>query len=310
MLGLDGSSNLERRLRREGVFRMAGPVRNGIFGHRDRPVAPQDFQCIVDPLLRERLLQFLSAIGFTRERFEDRERVHALTQIRSGDLAGLFFNPGDVEHVVGELEGHSERAAVASRGLHDFLGSTAQPCPQTAAGGNERGRLPVDHAEVVLGRLVGAALDDLAFAQFRDGVGENPAHHRTEVGGNPARSGEQIIACENRGAVIEFSVGARHAAPDHGFVDDVVMVERCKMCELDRNCARHEARVLRVGEMPGEKNEHRPESLAAGLQQMQCRLSYQRLTRINGGAKPLFNPREIRPNIERDCLYEILSHCS
>ena len=108
-------------------------------------------------------------------------------------------------------------------------------------GREQRGGLALDRALVA---LFGARdveevlqLEDLAAAQLADGGGEQRGDVGAERRGERRRPGEQEVAGEDRHDVVPAGVHARHAPPGLGLVDDVVVVERPEVHELDRHRA-------------------------------------------------------------------------
>src|SRR6185295_4709752 len=80
-------------------------------------------------------------------------------------------------------------------------------------------------------------LEDLAAAQFADRRRQQSGDIRAQRGGEDRRLREEIVAGKDRGDVRPARVYRRYAAPGLGLVDDVVVVERSQVHELDRGSA-------------------------------------------------------------------------
>ena len=116
---------------------------------------------------------------------QHRQRGHALAQVGAGRLAGLGRLRGDVEDVVGELEGGADELAVL-RQRGDHLRRRAAEHRAVAGGRGDQGAgLAGDHLEVVLQRVVvGPGLDgleDLALDQPGERLGLDPHRLRARA---------------------------------------------------------------------------------------------------------------------------------
>jgi hypothetical protein len=203
---------------------------------------------------------------------QDRERVDALAQVLSRLLAEGLLAGRQVHDVVGELEGQTERLAVLLEHVQGLGRSVGQHPAQPARGGDQRAGLPADDVEVVGLRLLdppgGLDLADLAIAQRRDRPGQQRADVGPEVGRDLGGLGEQVIAGEDRDGVAPSGVRRPHRVSRVRLVDHVVVVQRRLVHELDRDRAGDQPRVRGVAEVPGEQDEHRPEPLPAGREQV------------------------------------------
>ncbi len=85
----------------------------------------------------------------------------------------------------------------------------------------------------------GPQLDDLALAQPADRGGEQPGDLGAERRGDLRRLGQQEVAGEDGLEVAPAGVDALDGAPGDRLVDDVVVVERAEVDELDRHAAPH-----------------------------------------------------------------------
>lgn len=147
---------------------------------------------------------------------EDREGRDALAEVRAGGLAGLGGVAGDVEDVVGELEGDADALAVAGQDLDDLLVGAREHRAELAGGGDEGAGLVGDDGEVVLHRVVtgvGAhGLADLAGDQAGERAGLDADRLVAEVGDDLGRLGEEEVAGEDRDGVVPAGVRAGGAA--------------------------------------------------------------------------------------------------
>ena len=156
-------------------------------------------------------------------------------------LAELGFGPGDVEHVVDDLEAHAEVLTELRQRVERVGRDVAHHAADAARGGHQRRGLALDRGEV---RVLGAVgveevlqLEHLAAAQLADRRGEQRGDVGAERRRERRRLREQVVAGEDRDDVGPARVHARDAAPGLGLVDHVVVVERAEVHELDRRAA-------------------------------------------------------------------------
>jgi hypothetical protein len=83
--------------------------------------------------------------GVVGQGIEHRQRRDALAQIGAGCLAGLAGGRGDIEQVVGELEGDAHGLPVRAGYLHCGGIETAEHSAESSAGADERAGLVGDH---------------------------------------------------------------------------------------------------------------------------------------------------------------------
>ena len=110
------------------------------------------------------------------QRVEHRQRRHALAQVGAGGLAGLVGLGGDVDEVVGELEGDADAARRSSRSVSIDLRRRSRRTSRRSAPAvaiSDAG-LVGEHAEVVVDRVGRRA----GHGRSR---GSGPTHSRTKV---------------------------------------------------------------------------------------------------------------------------------
>lgn len=154
-----------------------------------------------------------------------------------------------------------------------------------------------------VGALDGAGgLLDLAADEPGERAGLDPDGLGAEVGEQVGRAGEQVVAGEDRAGVVPPDVRGLAAAPDGRLVHDVVVVQRAEVGEFDDDRGRDEPGRGRVAEVRGERDQHGPEALAAGLDEVLGRLVEQRVVAadrveeqfLDGGQEPSAAGRELR----------------
>ena len=236
--------------------------------------------------LAEDRAEFGSSGAAGCERVEHGQRVHALFHVVSRGLAELLVGGGEIEHVVDDLEDHAVGGAVGGERLDDRAvvagHQTADPC----SGRIERSGLAVDRGEVRIDRsrdVVGVAqFLDLALAQSTDGAREEARDLGAERRSDLGCLGQQEVAREDRLQVAPLCVDCLHTAARGGLIHHVVVVQRSQMHELARDSA--EDRLVRrcgiVAHHGGHDGEDRPQTLAAGGDQVRCDLGE---IRVGGG---------------------------
>ena len=209
------------------------------------------------------------------EREQDRQRTDALPEVGSRGLAGGCRIAGDVDEVVGELEGHAIDLAECGHSLDLLSRRTGQHGAEPRRCGDQRRRLVGQDLQVVLDR-VGAlrragCLGDLPLHQPGEGAGLDMRRLRAERGREVGGAGEQVVAGKDGDRVGPAGVGAPGTPPYVRLVHDVVVVERGKVGELDDDGRIDDVRRARIAEVAGEQGEHGPDPLAPGLDQMAAR---------------------------------------
>ena len=180
-------------------------------------------------------------------------------------LAGALRGPGDVEHVVEQLEREPDRAPEAAQQVLGAAAERAEP-----ARGLEQPRgLEVAAAVVALAadrrvpRVL--ALEQLALRERRGGVGEQPHGLRAPARGElRERAREQQVAGRGRHRAPGHRDHRRAPAAQRRRVEHVVVHERGRVHQLHGHRApQHRVGVARLGP-GGHEHEQRPQPLAAG----------------------------------------------
>ena len=265
---------------------LGGAVDDVGAGLRPWPDGPEQGQRLgVQGVIGQRAAEQLEQAGVVGRgrglRHQHRQRGDALAEVGAGGLAGLGRVGGDVDDVVGELEGGADDLAVRRERLLDLGAGAAEAGAVAGRGGDEGTGLAGDDLEVVLERvLVGAGLDrlqDLALDQPGEGLGLDPDGVRAQQGGELGGLREQEVAGQDRDQVVPAGVGRLRAAAQVGLVHDVVVVERADVGDLDdagRGDDVVDVRVL-TG-LGGQQHQQRPEPLAAGVEQVRGGLGDER----------------------------------
>ena len=199
------------------------------------------------------------------------ERVHALAQVRSGRLARLVRVAGDVEDVVGELEGRPDHLAVLRERLLHLARGTGEAGAVAGGGGDERAGLAGHDAQVVLERVEVAradGLEDLTLDEAAERLGLDAHRVGAEPRGELRGLGEQVVAGEDRDGVVPAGVRGVGAAAQRSLVHHVVVVERSEVGQLDHARGGDDALRVGVAGLRGEQDEQRAEPLAARLHQV------------------------------------------
>jgi len=129
-----------------------------------------------------------------------------------------------------------------------------------------------------------AELFDLALAQPTDRACEQPGDLGAERGGEIGGPSEQEVAGQDRLQVAPFCVDRVDAAPSVSLVEHVVVVQRSEVHELAGHAAEHDVVVgRRASDCGGDNGDHRPQSLAAGDDQVRGDLGEVRVRRLHRG---------------------------
>ena len=107
-------------------------------------------EVVVGEVAVEQLVQPRVGRVAGRAGHQHRQRRHALAQVGAGRLAGLDRVGGDVEDVVGELEGRADDLAVRRQRVLDLAGRATEAGAVAGGGGDQRAGLAGDDLEVVL----------------------------------------------------------------------------------------------------------------------------------------------------------------
>ena len=216
--------------------------------------------------------QCAQLIGDARvaNRKERRQAVDPLGEILARGLAELAVRGGEIQDVVAQLVDHAKAAAELGQRFALFVGQVRRHRTHPTARGHERRGLALDGFEVVgLGALEGvggAHFGDLAAGEPREGVGHEARRFGAEVGGDPRRTGHEVVARDDGDEVAVPSVHALDVAADLGLVHDVVVVEGGDVHQLERDAA-HEVVVGRraLAARRGCDCQERAQALAAGV---------------------------------------------
>ena len=172
----------------------------------------------------------------------------------------------DVQHVVGDLEGDAELAAVAVEGRHGGLRGAGVRGTQAAAHRGQLGGLPLDDREVRrLVQVEVAAVVDLLHLPLADLVGRvadpSAGAGGVERGRQVEGVGEEVVAQQDGGLVAPLGVDRGGVPADHRLVEDVVVHQGRGVDHLDD---RREHAVRRRQAPAGaarEQHQGRPQSL-------------------------------------------------
>ncbi len=140
-------------------------------------------------------------------------------------------------------------------------------------GREQRGGLGLDDGEIfVLGRrhvLGGAELHHLALGDDRGGVRQNVERvHRADLDHHLEGLAEQEIADQDARLVAPHHARRRLAAAQVALVHHVVVEQRGGVHEFDRRGELHPAVALVAAHAGGGDRQHRPQPLAAGIDQV------------------------------------------
>jgi len=111
------------------------------------------------------------------------------------------------------------------------------------------------------------SIQELQHLALRNGIGGIRQHfhdpHAAHGHHDLESSGVQKVPHEHARRVAELGIGRLAAAPQFGFVDDVVMQERGRMNEFHDGCEFHMMLAAIAGRPGGKENERRAQALAA-----------------------------------------------
>ena len=201
-----------------------------------------------------------------------------------------------VERVVDELERdaeiHAERAAGGLLGL----GPAGDHRADLAGGGEQLRGLGADHGEIFVlggrGVLGGGELHHLALGDHRGGRGQDLERaQRADLDHHLEGLAEQEIADQHARLVAPQHARRELAAAHVALVDHVVVQQRRGVHELDRGRELDVAVAGIAGQHRHGEGEHRPQPLAAGIDQVVGHLRDHRHlgagARQDGGVDPL-----------------------
>ncbi|OLC54985.1 MAG: hypothetical protein AUH85_10440 [Chloroflexi bacterium 13_1_40CM_4_68_4] len=172
------------------------------------------------------------------ERVDHRQRQHASLEVLTDMLAEGLGVTGEVEHVVGDLEGEPELGAERSQPGDDLRIGVGEHRGALTARRVERCRLQLDAVHILALRRrarFGGDLVELAVTEREDRL----CDERDDLGlgqhrGERVGLREQIVARDQGDLVAPRRVHRRHVPAYQGAVDDVVVHERRRVHELER----------------------------------------------------------------------------
>ena len=206
-------------------------------------------------------------------RHQHRQGRHALAQVGARGLARLDRLRGDVQDVVGELEGRAHDLAVRRECTDHLLGGAAEVGAVPRRGGDQRAGLPGHDLEIVRQRVFARlglhGLQDLPLHQPGEGLRLDPHRLRAEIGGHLRGAAEQEVPGEDRDQVVPPGVGGVGAPAQVGLVHHVVVVERGHVGQLDHAGGLEHLVVVRVlADLRGQQHQQRAEAFPARGEQV------------------------------------------
>src|SRR5690606_21173587 len=143
---------------------------------------------------------------------QDRQGWYALAQVGARGLARVSFLGGQVNYVIGNLEGHANLFAVFAQHVDEFRGA-AETSAEGARGRKERSGLVTDHLDVVLNDVIAFARADgfmqLSKAQSFEGARLPHDRFRAQLGAEDRSTGEDQVAGQDGYGVAPDFVGGR-----------------------------------------------------------------------------------------------------
>src|SRR5918996_4411182 len=207
--------------------------------------------------------------GHPLERGDEGQRALALTQVGPDGLAQSRLVGGEVERVVGDLEGDADVEPVAGQRFRLGCRQRAQQCADPAAGRHERGGLLRDDPQVVGFGGEPAALElqliHLGLGH-RDRGARQRLHHAAIVVAHEhgERFRIQVVADQHGGVVAPLRVGRGAAAAQRRGVDHVVVDEGGGVEQLDNAGQPDGAGATVVGQPRRQQEQDGAQPLAAG----------------------------------------------
>jgi hypothetical protein len=253
----------------------------------DGAVRPHERERFEELPVVERTSESLPEAAGCVESPQHRQGVDAFDEIVACGLAELRLGGDDVEHVVHDLECDPVGLAVLREGVHVAAGQATDEGADSARRREQGGRLALDGMQVcglrardVVGR---PELSDLSLAQPPDRGREQRSDLGAEGSSDLRGLGQQEVAGQDGGEVPPPCVHALDRSPGHCLVDDVVVVERPEVDELDRDAAAHcivaDLRFCGSSDR-GRDREQRTDALAAGRHEMAGDLGQERVSHL------------------------------
>ena len=224
------------------------------------------------PIGKHRADGFAIRASAAFERVDDGERRLALAQIGGNGLAQHILKRGQVEHVVDDLEGEAEVATILAERLLSLVRRCGDHGAELHRHLEQARRLAEDQVEVLflvdqvaeLFHLQQLAFDHLLCERDEQVKNAEVAFFQRRLEGLHV----QPVAGENAFCIAPGGVRGRAAATCAGFVDDVVVDQRCGVQHLDDG-AEPDARVrLAVQRLRGKQQQQRTNALAAAGDQV------------------------------------------
>jgi hypothetical protein len=190
-------------------------------------------------------------------------------------LRRSWNNAVDIQQVVPDLERDPQRAPVGLEGVQHGGRRPGDLGHRGERGGDDRRRLPLDHAEVMLaaGGEIEARrlLEDLALHQVGARLAAAQDDRLRVLGGELERPNEEVVPAHDRERHAERSGHRRAAPPGLGVVDDVVVHERGGVDQLEgRREGLDRTRVRRAEGAETDRHEQRPHPLTAHRAGVAC----------------------------------------
>ena len=207
----------------------------------------------------------LSQLGVGLARQDQRQRDRAVEQVGAPGLAGALRRPGDVQHVVEQLEGHADPFAERGQGWER---TATLDRPELARRAEQHRRLEAAALQVSLhvdrSPRVGP-LHQLTGGELRAGPREHPhRRHRARFDQLGEGAGEQQVPGRGGESAARGSDHSRAAAAQRRSVQDIVVDQRGAVHQLHRHRGAQQALGLRRWHAGGEEYQQRAQALAAG----------------------------------------------
>src|SRR5271166_1924338 len=196
----------------------------------------------------------------------------ALAQVAGHGLAQNFFRSGEVQHVVNDLESHAEVAAVFREAMLVGVTGAGKNSAQLHADRKQAGGLAIDELEVLVHRNGFAQTLDLlqlAFDHFLCEINKRVEDVKIAfLYGDLKRLHVKPVAGEHALCVAPLRVGGRTSASRLGFVNDVVVDQRCSVNDLNHGPELDGPLAGIVHELAGEQQQCRAQTFAAARAQV------------------------------------------
>src|SRR5271166_5345057 len=196
----------------------------------------------------------------------------ALAQVAGHGLAQNFFRSGEVQHVVNDLESHAEVAAVFREAMLVGVTGAGKNSAQLHADRKQAGGLAIDELEVLVHRNGFAQTLDLLQLTFDHFLREiNKRVEDVKIAflyRDLERLHVKPVAGEHALCVAPLRIGGRTSASRLGFVNDVVVDQRCGMNDLDHGAKFDGSLAGVVHQLAGEQQQRGAQTFAAARAQV------------------------------------------